>query len=216
MERAMDPLNATRAGLLKAWVVTLLAASCIVFYLPVFFSTIAVRPGILLYDPLLDRLPARDVSVALFVFLYAVVLFAVLALARHPLLFLRTAQAYVMLLGLRLVTMALVPLEPPPGLVPLQDPISTLFYPGREPFGKDLFFSGHTATVFLLYLAFPKGPGRRAMLVATVLVGVSVLVQHVHWTIDVLAAPFFAALAWWLSGPVAAWSRGGRWRRVAE
>ena len=31
---------------------------------------------------------------------------------------------------------------------------------------------------------------------ATVAIGVLVIVQHVHWTVDVLAAPLFVWLAW--------------------
>ena len=31
-------------------------------------------------------------------------------------------------------------------------------------------------------------------------IGFLVILQHVHYTVDVLAAPFFATLAWYLSG----------------
>lgn len=205
----MAPLNAMRSRLVKAWSATLAVALCVVFVLPAFFRYIQSKPGITLNDPLLLWLPAADISIPLFVFLYAVVAIAVVALARHPLIFLRTAQAYVLLLVLRMITMAVVTLEPPPGSVVLQDPISTFFYPGHQPFSKDLFFSGHTATVFLLYLAVPKGLGRSLLLVATVLVGAAVLVQHVHWTVDVIAAPVFAWFAWWLAERTMDWSLYG-------
>lgn len=206
MERTMAQVNILRCHLLRAWVGTVIAALCIVLLLPVFFRYLEGKPGSRMPDPLLEQLPAMDVSVPLFVLLYAVVAIAVVALSRYPLLFLRAAQAYVLLLLLRMLTMALVTLEPPPGLVELEDPLSTFFYPGQRPFYKDLFFSGHTATVFLLHLAFPTRVGQRLLLAATVLVGVAVLVQHVHWTIDVLAAPFFAWLAWWLAGRTVALS----------
>ncbi len=216
MERAMAQVKALPRHWVKAWAGTLGAALCIVLSLPGFFRYIEGKPGIGMPDPFLDRLPAVDISVPLFVILYAVVATAVVALARHPLVFLRAAQAYVLLLLLRMVTMALVTLEPPPGLVELEDPISTLFYPEQRPFDKDLFFSGHTATVFLLYLAFPKGLGRLLLLLATALVGMAVLVQHVHWTVDVLAAPFFAWMAWWSAGHTTGWSLGVPFRIGAE
>jgi membrane-associated phospholipid phosphatase len=106
------------------------------------------------------------------------------------------------LLGLRMLTMYLFTFEPPMGIIPLEDPVTAVFYPGGEPFLKDLFFSGHTATLVLF--AFAMGPGRQrtALLLAALVVGGLVLVQHVHYTVDVLAAPFFAGLAWWVAGIV--------------
>lgn len=183
-------------SLLFAWAITLACALPIVLSLPTFFAYLAGRSGHLLEDPLLRLLPSMDVSVPLFVGMYLVIAVTVVGLARHPLLFLRAAQAYVLILLLRMVTMFTLTLEPPPGLIELHDPISTLFYPGQVPFRKDLFFSGHTATIYLLFLAVPWPRWRRALLLATALVGIAVLIQHVHWTIDVLLAPPFAWLAW--------------------
>jgi hypothetical protein len=54
---------------------------------------------------------------------------------------------------------------------------------------KDLFFSGHTATTFLLLLYVWRFPGPRAvMLVGHVLVVASVFLSHLHYTIDVIGA----------------------------
>jgi hypothetical protein len=54
---------------------------------------------------------------------------------------------------------------------------------------KDLFFSGHTATTFLLLLYVWKFPKlRAAMLVTHVLVVASVFLAHLHYTIDVIGA----------------------------
>jgi hypothetical protein len=199
-----------------AWGITVLGALPVVFSLPVFFQYLAARKGMIISDPILAVLPSVDLSVPLFVFLYGVVAMVIVGLSRHPILFLRTAQAYVLLLVLRMLTMALVPLDQPPGFIALNDPISTLFYPGQRPFDKDLFFSGHTATLFLFYLAAPWRIGRPMLLVATVLVGLAVLVQHVHWTMDVVAAPFFAWLAWWLSARTMSWSIAGVARSAPE
>jgi len=188
-----------------AWAMTVLAAVPIVLAMPSFFHFLDAKPGISLQDPFLDILPVRDLSTPLFVLLYGVIATVVFGLMRHPTLFLRAAQAYVFLLLLRIISMAVLTLEPPPGLIELQDPISVLVYPGKEPFTKDLFFSGHTATVYLLYLAAPWRIGRPLLLFAAVLVGCAVLVQHVHWTIDVLAAPFGAWLSWWCSSQTIRW-----------
>ncbi len=197
----VDPIRRLRI----AWGVTLLAALPIVLVMPTFFHLIANKPGFSLSDPLLDVLPSRDLSTPLFVFLYGVVALFIIRLIRYPELFLRTAQAYVFLLMLRMISMAVFTLQPPPGLVELQDPISVLVYPDKVPFTKDLFFSGHTATVFLFYLAAPWRIGKPLLLLAAAIVGCAVLVQHVHWTIDVLAAPFGAWMAWWLSSYTIRW-----------
>lgn len=198
-----------QGGLRRAWLLTVCAALPVVLAMPSFFRYLASKPGRSLADPVLDALPSMDVSVPLFLILYLVVAVTIVALSRHKLIFLRTAQAYVLLLILRMITMSLLTLEAPLDWVPLHDPISTLFYPGQEPFHKDLFFSGHTATVFLFFLAAPWRVGKALLLLATVMVGLAVLLQHVHWTIDVLAAPVFAWIAWKLSALTMAWCRVG-------
>jgi len=60
---------------------------------------------------------------------------------------------------------------------------------------KDLFFSGHTATTFLLLLyLWPDRRLRWAALAGHVLVVLSVFLSHLHYTIDVLGA-YAVALA---------------------
>lgn len=180
----------------RDFAITVIAALPIVLALPRFFAWLATRPGLIPPEPLLPRLPAMDVSVTLFIVLYGCITLGLVLLVHHPQRLLRALRAYVVLLLLRMATMAAWPLEVPPGYLALQDPVSTLFYPGQVPFGRDLFFSGHTATMYLLFLAVP-GPGRRWLFaMATVVVGLAVLFQHVHWTVDVVAAPVFAWAAW--------------------
>lgn len=54
---------------------------------------------------------------------------------------------------------------------------------------KDLFFSGHTATTFLLLLYVWRWPAlRAAALAGHVLVVASVFLSHLHYTIDVAGA----------------------------
>jgi hypothetical protein len=54
---------------------------------------------------------------------------------------------------------------------------------------KDLFFSGHTATTFLLLLYVWRWPDlRRVMLAAHLLVVATVFLAHLHYTIDVIGA----------------------------
>ena len=57
----------------------------------------------------------------------------------------------------------------------------------------DFFFSGHTGIPFLMALIFwDERMWRYVFLGASVLLGISVLLAHIHYSIDVFAAPFMA------------------------
>lgn len=60
-------------------------------------------------------------------------------------------------------------------------------------FQTGFFFSGHTALPFLMALIFwEKFPLRVVFLSMSAVFGVAVLLAHIHYSIDVLAAPFMA------------------------
>ena len=194
------------------WVITLVALAFVASTLPSFFRFIEARPGNVPPDPVIAHLAPMDLSAPIFVVLYGAILWAVLSIAGKPSVLL---QAYLVLLLLRMISMFTFTLEPPADLIDLVDPVTQLFYPDDRPFRKDLFFSGHTATLALLAFAVP-GPRIRAVLwIATFLVGAAVILQHVHWTVDVLAAPFFAWLAWRWAGYTVRWSYPGGARTIA-
>jgi len=179
----------------------------LVAMLPRFFAWIQARPGTLLPDPALAVLPAHDVSWFTFIIIYLSVGVALAYVVPRPYVLLRLLAAYWLMQLIRVGLLVLLPLEPPIGLIPLRDPvIDTFIYVSAGPITKDLFYSGHTATVMLLALA-TKGTRCRWLLAATAAVGLLVLVQHVHYTYDVLAAPFFAVGCYWLAGY---WARLGR------
>jgi membrane-associated phospholipid phosphatase len=80
-------------------------------------------------------------------------------------------------------------------MILLKDPLVE-FFTVSKPFTKDLFFSGHTATMFLMFL-FVKGRFYKSVFLAgTVVLGLSVILQHVHYSIDVVTAPVFSYLAY--------------------
>ncbi|WP_022825052.1 phosphatase PAP2-related protein [Hymenobacter norwichensis] len=168
--------------------------------LPHFFAWIQARPGTPLPDPLLTLLPVHDVSWFIFIIIYLSVGATLAYVLPRPYVLLRLLAAYWLMHMSRVILLSLLPLEPPIGLLPLRDPIiDTFIYVAAGPITKDLFFSGHTATVMLLALA-TKGTRRWWLLAATAAVGLLVLVQHVHYTYDVLAAPVFALGCYWLAG----------------
>jgi len=72
------------------------------------------------------------------------------------------------------------------------------FYSGRLNL-KDLFFSGHTAAILLFFFAVTRKKQKWLMLILSVIVAMGLLLQHVHYTIDVVVAPLFAWFCYRLS-----------------
>ena len=184
----------------RAVLLVLALVGLVGWVIPPFYVYIQQRAGRVLPDPLLHLLPRHNVASLVFLFMYGSVVAAVGWLLRHPYLLMRGLWAYWLLLLFRIGTIWLVPLLPPPGLLSMPDPFTSLVFQAlpSDLITKDLFFSGHTATVALLALAVRGRWGRRALALAALAVGVLVLVQRVHYTYDVLAAPCFAWLAYWL------------------
>ena len=151
----------------------------------------AVAP---LADPVLALLPPRDLTWLTFSLIYAGLIVGLARLLTRPRALVTGVQAYVVLLLLRMLAMYLTPLAAPPGMLPLRDPFAE-FFTSTSLLTKDLFFSGHTSTMFLLFLAVPGREAKALFLFCTVTVGSALLWQHVHYAADVLAAPPFAYLA---------------------
>ncbi len=171
--------------------VTLAALAAVLAFLARFLDGVERRPGVVLPDPVLALLPPRDLTWLTFGLIYLGIFVGVARLATEPRRLVVTLEAYVVMVLLRIAAMGVTPLEAPPGMIPLHDPLVRLFGPGKL-LTKDLFFSGHTSTLFLLALAVRARGFRVLFLCCTAAVGVCVLVQHVHYTVDVLAAPLFA------------------------
>ncbi len=161
----------------------------ILFILPSFFAIIEKREGIVLNDWLLEFLPARDFSVLIFIIIWSAGGLVILRSIQQPDIFLRVIISMVLLLLLRILTIYLVALDPPEGLIKLRDPLTSLTYGGRDVFiTKDLFFSGHTSDLFMFYLCLQKRGDKLFTLLGSIIVGALVLVQHVHYSIDIIAA----------------------------
>ena len=199
----VSPMTINRSAVV--WSSTVGALILVASLMPSFFQFIEGRPGSIPMDPLIEHLGPLDLSVPVFVVLYGAILSAVVLLAKRPALLRRALQAYLILLVMRMATMVTFTLEPPADLIDLIDPVTQLFYPEDRPFRKDLFFSGHTATLALLAFAVPGRRVRMVLWTATAFVGAAVILQHVHRTVDVVFAPLFAWLAWRISGLSSPW-----------
>ncbi len=127
---------------------------------PVFFQHIERRHGVQLNDPILAMLAPHNVSLPLFIVIWAISGYSLFRAAQTPQMFLNFLWSFILLSLFRTLTITLIPLDPPAGLIPLVDPLSNFFY-GDKFVTKDLFFSGHTSTVFLLFLILYRGKGAR-------------------------------------------------------
>ncbi len=128
----------------------------------------------------------------------------------RPLLLIDFGQLYAVVMGLKILTMTLLPLYAPPDIIELKDPyIEAIFYQG-EPRLRDLMFSGHTAQPIALALLLAPGRLRWVLFGLAAAIGFLVVAQHVHYSIDVLAAPPCVWLGWRLQRWVI-----GHWRDPA-
>ncbi|MGP8216658.1 MAG: phosphatase PAP2-related protein [Bacteroidia bacterium] len=175
----------------------LFPVSLVITYL--FFNHVEdSKGGIILNDWTLTVIPPEDVSFPIGFFLTSVTLLFFLRALIDPNMLLTFLFAYILLLYSRIITIEITGLLPPPGLIALKDPVSDVVY-GSRFITKDLFYSGHTAYLFLLYLISYKKRDKYYMIFAVISVGILLLVQHVHYTIDIAFAPFFAFGCYWLA-----------------
>jgi membrane-associated phospholipid phosphatase len=171
--------------------ITILFLAVSLYIITAFLPYNELRPGFSMVDPLLSLFKPVDVTWFTFILIYGGLIIALVSLCFHPEEFMLALQSYTLVLFLRFSTIYFLPLNAPEGIIPLKDPFVE-FFGGGQTLLRDLFFSGHTATMFLFFLTSPIKKLKWIFLVCTVLVAAAVLIQHVHYTIDVIAAPVFA------------------------
>lgn len=149
------------------------------------------RPGAHLHDPILAALPTYDATWLVFGLIYVAILITLADVWRDPRVLLIGVQSYVLMILMRMAAMYVTALDPPTDMIALRDPLIETLATGTL-LTRDLFFSGHTATVFLMFLVSRGARCKLTLLVCVVGVALGVLLQHVHYTVDVLVAPLFA------------------------
>lgn len=164
-----------------------------------YFQWIQQREGIQWNDPLLNILPALNVSYPIFGIIYMSVIYLLYRLLHDPKRFLWFAWAFNLETGFRFLTIYLVALNPPAGLVDLHDPLAEIFIYGENmAITKDLFFSGHTATMVFVCFFLPTQREKRIAIILSLVLVALLLIQHVHYSVDIAAAPLFTGAAIWL------------------
>jgi hypothetical protein len=155
--------------------------------LPAFFNTIQKRDGALLSDWVLAAIPAHNVSWMIFTIIWGFGLYALWRAIEKPTIYIMYVWALFFVIVLRVLSISIIALDPPKGLIAMADPITGIFY-GQSNITKDLFFSGHTSVLYLAYLCLERKTDKIIALCSTFAVAILLLVQHVHYTVDVIAA----------------------------
>lgn len=160
-----------------------------------FIAYVERRSGIGLPDPLLSLFTAVDLKWITYSIVYSSVVLGIVSLALYPYSFLLAIRAAVLLIALRIVFLFLLPLDPPPGCIPLVDPF--IRTPALSPAtSRDLFFSWHTALISLFAFSARYRDMKLVFFSAAALVSILFILQHVHYVIDIVAAPCFAYVAY--------------------
>lgn len=170
------------------FIVTMIILASFTFIFKHFFDFVESRSGTGLYDVVLSNIPAYDVSWGVFFILYSAIFIGIITHRAHPKTVLIIFQTYILVTFVRMVTITLIPLEPPVGYLPLREPVVQFFTNGGKIISKDLFFSGHVSTVMSVYLGTHLPRTRAVLFFCVVAICILLLVQHVHYTVDVVAA----------------------------
>ena len=173
-------------------IVALLIASVL---LRIFLDYIETREGVSIFDPIVSAFPPLDFRWITLSLIYSGMLLGVISLFLEPYALLLAMRAFVVMIILRIVCLFLLPLHPPAGIIPLIDPL--IQWPGTHPIlTQDLFFSGHVAALALFAFTAQWKDMKIIFSSAAAVVSILLLLQHTHYTIDVIAAPCFAYVAY--------------------
>lgn len=173
------------------FIITLLVIVPLMLSFSQFILFIEQRKGVVLNDPLLNTFNPINLTWLTFSLIYLSLIMFFVSVFKDPQKLMIGLQSYGLMVIFRTIAMYLTPLDAPGTLLVLDDPFVQLFGKG-DILTKDLFFSGHTGTLFLLFLLAENKTLKILFLISTIMVGSAVLLQHVHYSIDVFVAPFVA------------------------
>jgi len=176
---------------LTEFIITMIVLIVVLISFSQFLNFIEQREGVVLSDPILMAYNPVDLTWLTFTLIYLSLFFFIVTMVNKPDKLLIALQAYSLMVIFRTIAMYLTPFEAPETSLLLDDPFVQLFGQG-EILTKDLFFSGHTGTLFLLFLLAENRTMKYIFLLFTLTVGTAVLLQHVHYSVDVFVAPFIA------------------------
>ncbi len=173
------------------FIITIIAIAITLIIFTKFLTANELRVGFSFSDPILSLFAPINLTWSTFTMIYGGLLTGLFIFIQKPKLLIFALLTYTILVLFRMILMYSLPLAPPTDMISLTDPFVELFGTGKT-LDRDLFFSGHTSTMFMLFLLSYKPKMKLIFLIGTILVGLSVILQHAHYTVDVLVAPFVA------------------------
>ena len=146
------------------------------------------RQGMVLGDFLHPYLPGPlNLSTWIFTATYSATIFSIFYVLKKGMYFSSIIfLAYSVMLVVRSICVVAIPLNPPPEMIPLEDTFIKFFNPANYVYSKDLFFSGHTASMFFYYLLVKDKRIKNAMLFLAIFVVIAISIQRIHYTIDII------------------------------
>lgn len=159
---------------------------------------VEARKGLRLHDAVLHLFPSQDFSLPIFVLLYSSLLMLILTHLHKPKVIMRLIEMHFLVAVVRQICILLVALEPPAGIIVLRDVfLENTVYPHNTPLTKDLFFSGHVASIWIYFLCAQHRYLKYLFLFDTVFMAFMILSMRVHYSYDVLGALFFTTLIYY-------------------
>ncbi len=145
-------------------------------------------------DWLLDAVPAVDTSFLIFLIQHVVHAHYAYQVARGAVPIAPTLATWTLLLWTRMFMLSLLPLRAPPNLVRYEDLLEKILLGGGE-YQHDCFFSGHVSTLVTMGLTANY---YRPYFWAAAAVAAGMVASKVHWSIDLLVAPYVSCCTFWL------------------
>ncbi len=164
----------------------------LIHFSPQIFYYLQTRETVVLSDPIIQLITPIDFSIPIFIMTYSSLLGSIIYHLYFPKRAIQFIQTYALLLIFRMICIYLTPLSPSEQIVFLNDPIVNSMISSEIYIDKDLFFSGHTSTLFLLYFLVENKKLKRYILACCCIVPILLVGQHTHYTIDVVIAPMVA------------------------
>lgn len=164
---------------------------------------IETRKGVQLEDKLLYLFPSYDFSTFIFILLYTSLFALILSHLHKPKTIMRLIEMHFLVAVVRQACILLIALEPPTGIIVLRDVfLENTVYPHNTPLTKDLFFSGHVASIWIYFLCAQQKHLKAYMCIATFIMSFMVLSMRIHYTYDVYGALFFTTLLYFVPSKV--------------
>ena len=154
-----------------------------------FQDVILNRPGVLLNDYVLNAFKPVDWSLEIMTIIYSSILLSIAMNISKPWTVVLMFSTYAVVTWMRMLSMYLLTLEAPIGVIPLHDPFLSMVVYQQQDFVKDLFFSGHVSSMCVLIAVEENRIFRWILIVLACVMTTFILWQHVHYTLDVVVAP---------------------------